>query len=57
MTQRIIIPVRVALEMCSDDTIEPAIWAHFLKMVSTGEIEIVPDDMVPVEKVPDARPY
>jgi hypothetical protein len=49
MTQKIIIPVRLALAMCSDDTVEPIVWNKFLEMVGNGEIEIVPNDMVPDE--------
>ena len=64
-TPKTIIPVRLALEMCGDQTIELPVWNKFLEMVGTGEIEIVGNDEFRAieaahaakEKVPDARPY
>ena len=43
-TPKTIIPVRLALEMCHDQTLELPVWNKFLEMVGSGEIEIVGND-------------
>ena len=43
-TPKTIISVRLALEMCGDQTLELPVWNKFLEMVGSGEIEIVGND-------------
>jgi hypothetical protein len=44
MSNRIAIPVRLALEMCMNITVEKAVFDKFLAMVISGEIEILPNE-------------
>ena len=47
MSPLIIIPVRVALEYCALSDVPQNEWDKFIEMVTSGEVQIVPNELVP----------